>query len=135
MVANLKIVQDKLTKGLLDIMVLDFLNSHPMHGYQIITKIRSNFGVYLGPSTIYPLLNELEKQGYVKSEWDMNGERPRKVYKLTTEGKDFLTFTKESLNFICRKIGADGIPKMLSKNENIAKLDKNLLIRKANITL
>jgi hypothetical protein len=34
----------------------------PMHGYQIITKIRKTFGVYFGPSTIYPLLGALEKK-------------------------------------------------------------------------
>jgi DNA-binding PadR family transcriptional regulator len=77
-----------------------------MHGYQIITKIRKSFGVYFGPSTIYPLLASLEKKGYVNSEWNMATERPRKIYKLTTEGNNMLSFTENSLNFICRKIGS-----------------------------
>jgi DNA-binding PadR family transcriptional regulator len=34
----------------------------------------------------------------------MDNERPRKVYKLTKEGLSLLTFTEDSLNFICRKI-------------------------------
>jgi DNA-binding PadR family transcriptional regulator len=80
-----------------------------MHGYQVITKIRRTFGVYVGPSTIYPLLNVLEKKGYVKSEWNMDNERPRKVYQLTNEGQNLLNFTEDSLNFICRQIGT---PKM-----------------------
>jgi PadR family transcriptional regulator PadR len=100
-----KEVQVKLMKGLLDLIVLQFLSSQPMHGYQIITKIRKNFGVYFGPSTIYPLLATLEKKGYVSSEWNMKTERPRKIYKLTTEGTNLLNFTENSLNFICRKIG------------------------------
>jgi DNA-binding PadR family transcriptional regulator len=75
-----------------------------MHGYQIITKIRKTFGVYFGPSTIYPLLATLEKKGHVTSEWNMQTERPRKVYKLTTNGQNLLNFTENSLNFICRKI-------------------------------
>lgn len=106
MVNNSKEVQVKLMKGLLDLVVLQFLNTQPMHGYRIITKIRRSFGVYFGPSTIYPLLNTLEKRGYVKSEWDMKNDRPRKVYSLTTEGRNLLNFTEDSLNFICRKIGA-----------------------------
>lgn len=106
MVNNSKEVQVKLMKGLLDLVVLQFLNTQPMHGYRIITKIRRSFGVYFGPSTIYPLLNTLEKRGYVKSEWDMKNDRPRKVYSLTTEGRNLLSFTEDSLNFICRKIGA-----------------------------
>jgi PadR family transcriptional regulator PadR len=106
MVNTQKEVQVKLMKGLIDLIVLQFLSTQPMHGYQIITKIRKSFGVYFGPSTIYPLLCALEKKGFVNSEWNMNSERPRKVYKLTNEGQSLLNFTEDSLNFICRKISA-----------------------------
>jgi len=98
-------IQAKLIRGLLDVVVLQLLNTHPMHGYQIITSLRKQFGVYFGPSTIYPLLNSLEETGYVKSEWDMNHERPRKVFKLTNEGYSTLDFTEDSLELICRKLG------------------------------
>jgi DNA-binding PadR family transcriptional regulator len=104
MVNNQKEVQVKLMKGLLDLIILQFLNTQPMHGYQIITKIRKSFGVYFGPSTIYPLLGTLEEKGYVNSAWNMTNERPRKVYKLTSEGRNMLNFTEDSLNLICRKI-------------------------------
>jgi PadR family transcriptional regulator PadR len=120
MVNNTKEVQVKLMKGLLDLIILQFLSSQPMHGYQVITRIRKTFGVYFGPSTIYPLLNALEKKGYVKSEWNMNNERPRKVYKLTNEGQSLLNFTEDSLNFICRKIGTPGVSKNGLLSENIA---------------
>jgi PadR family transcriptional regulator PadR len=99
-----KEVQVKLMKGLLDLIVLQFLSTQPMHGYQIITKIRKSFGVYFGPSTIYPLLAQLEKKGYVNSQWNMKNERPRKTYNLTTDGQNLLNFTENSLNFICKKI-------------------------------
>jgi PadR family transcriptional regulator PadR len=102
-----KQVQTKLMKGLLDLIVLQLLNTRPMHGYQVITEIRRNFRVYFGPSTIYPLLNGLEKKGYVKSEWDMSNERPRKVYRLTVEGQKLLNFTEDSVNFICRKLALE----------------------------
>ena len=59
-----KETQTKLTKGLLDMIVLEYLSEESMHGYQMITKIRRGFGVYLGPSTVYPLLGLLEKKGY-----------------------------------------------------------------------
>ncbi len=101
-----KEVQIKLAKGLLDLIILQFLNSQPMHGYEVITKIRKSFGVYFGPSTVYPLLTSLEKKGYVSSQWDMNNERPRKVYSLTNDGKTILNFTENSLNLLCQKIGS-----------------------------
>ncbi len=99
-----KEVSTKLMKGLLDLIILQFLSNEPMHGYQVITKIRKNFGVYFGPSTIYPLLGTLEKKGYVGSHWNMDFERPRKVYRLTNDGQSMLNFTEDSLSLICRKI-------------------------------
>jgi DNA-binding PadR family transcriptional regulator len=99
-----KEVSTKLTKGLLDMIILQFLNTEPMHGYQVISKIRKNFGIYFGPSTIYPLLGTLEKKGYLDSHWNMNFDRPRKVYSLTAAGQSILNFTEESLNLICRKL-------------------------------
>jgi len=99
-----KEIQVKLTKGLLDIIVLQILENEPMHGYQIITSIRRNFGVYFGPSTIYPLLAGLEKKGYLLSEWNMASDRPRKVYTLTEVGRNLLNFTEGSLNLIVRNM-------------------------------
>ena len=99
-----KQVQTKLTKGLLDLIVLQFLYSKPMHGYQIIIKIRRTFGVYFGPSTIYPLLSSLEKKGQVVSEWNTESERPRRVYELTEKGRSLLIYTENSLNLICKTI-------------------------------
>jgi len=101
-----KEIQTKLTKGLLDMIILQFLDQQPMHGYQVITKIRKNFGVYFGPSTIYPLLNMLEKKGYIISQWNMKSERPRKVYSLTHDGENFLKFTEGSLNLICKTLSS-----------------------------
>ena len=102
-----KEVQTKLTKGFLDMIILQYLEQESMHGYQIITKTRKSYGVYFGPSTVYPLLGMLEKKGYIKSTWNMDSERPRKVYRLTSEGEGFLVFTRSSLNLICKNMVAD----------------------------
>ena len=99
-----KEVQTKLAKGLLDMIILQFLEHESMHGYQLITKIRKNFGVYFGPSTIYPLLGLLEKKGCVSSVWNMDSDRPRKVYSLTSDGKSRLSFAESSLNLICKNL-------------------------------
>ena len=104
---NQKEAQTKLTKGLLDMIILQYLEHESMHGYQLITTIRKGFGVYFGPSTVYPLLGLLEKKDYVKSTWNMDAERPRKVYSLTKEGKDVLCFTENSLNLICKNMVTD----------------------------
>jgi PadR family transcriptional regulator PadR len=107
-------------KGLLDLVILNYLRVSPMHGYQIIASIRRNFGVYFGPSTIYPLLNALEAKGYIKSEWNLENDRPRKVYGLTGEGERLLSYTEDSLNHICRKLSTLSVNKVLM-NGGVAK--------------
>jgi len=115
---KLREVQIKLMRGLLDIVILQFLNVEPMHGYSIITSIRRNFGVYFGPSTIYPLLGVLEEKGYIKSKWNLNNDRPRKVYSLTPEGSNLLNGTEESLNHICRRLNSIGLNRIPINGNN-----------------
>ncbi len=117
---KLREVQIKLMRGLLDLVILQFLNVNPMHGYKIITSIRRNFGVYFGPSTIYPLLGVLEDKGYIKSQWDLNNDRPRKVYSLTPEGSNLLNGTEQSLNHICRRLTSIGLNRIPITGNNYA---------------
>jgi DNA-binding PadR family transcriptional regulator len=57
-----KEIQNKLTKNLLDLIILQILEEHPMHGYELMVTIRKSFGVSFGASTIYPLLNTMDKK-------------------------------------------------------------------------
>jgi DNA-binding PadR family transcriptional regulator len=75
-----------------------------MHCYQIIIEIHKNFGIYFLPSTIYHLLNTLEKNDFVNSEWNMNYEKPRKIYKLTSNGQNTLNLNEKARKLICQKI-------------------------------
>jgi DNA-binding PadR family transcriptional regulator len=102
-----KEIQTKLTKGLLDTIILQYVEKESMHGYQLITKIRKGFGVYFGASTIYPLLGLLEKKGYIESEWNMDCERPKKVYKLTRQGQDILNYAENALIMIKQKLAPE----------------------------
>ena len=115
---KLREVQIKLMRGLLDLVILQFLTVEPMHGYHIITSIRKNFGVYFGPSTIYPLLSLLEEKGYIKSQWDLGNDRPRKVYSLTHDGQSLLNGTEESLNHICRRLNSIGLNRLYLNGNN-----------------
>ncbi|HDQ05998.1 MAG TPA: PadR family transcriptional regulator [Candidatus Bathyarchaeota archaeon] len=117
---KLREVQIKLMRGLLDLVILQFLSVNPMHGYKIITSIRKNFGVYFGPSTIYPLLGIMEEKGYIKSEWSLNSDRPRKVYSLTPEGSNLLNGTEESLNHICHRLTSIGLNRIPLNDNNHA---------------
>ena len=99
-------IQTKLTKGLLDYIILQHLNVRKMHGYELITNIKKIFGVYFGPSIVYPLLGNLEKKGYISSCWNMESGRPRKIYILTAEGTSLLALTGSKLTEIVQKLSA-----------------------------
>jgi DNA-binding PadR family transcriptional regulator len=118
----IKKVDKKLTKGLLDLIVLELLETKPIHGYGIIQKIRKNFGIYFGPSTVYPYLKTLEDKGYIKSSWDTNYDRPRKVFFITHEGSDLLNATEQSFRSVCMKLSSIGVkgPSTIVRNHPTA---------------
>jgi PadR family transcriptional regulator PadR len=101
---NAKDAEAKLVKGLLDVVVLNYLHNSAAHGYQLIESVRRDYHVYFGASTVYPLLNALEARGYIKSQWNLENGRPRKMYSLTPDGERVLDFTENSLSRICRKL-------------------------------
>ena len=108
MITNMNQVQSQIIRGLRYVIVLNILKIHPMHGYGIISLIRKNFGIYLGPSSVYPLLKDLENWEYVESTWEMKKYRPRKVYRLTAQGHDLLNYMEHSVGHVLMGFGIAG---------------------------
>ena len=50
------------------------------------------------------MLGLLEKKGHIQSAWNMDCERPKKVYKLTEQGKNVLNYAEKSLVMIQQKL-------------------------------
>jgi DNA-binding PadR family transcriptional regulator len=99
-----KEIQTKITKSLLDMIILQLIDQQSMHGYQIITKTRKTFGVHFGPSTIYPLLASLEQKGHLTSTWNTTTEKPRKIFTITNTGKNILKFTEHTIDNIYKTL-------------------------------
>jgi len=76
----------KTLRSLLDAVILEAIAEKPNHGYSLILYIKDKFKTLIGPSTLYPILNDLEKQGYIKSEWNFSNARPQKQYHITGKG-------------------------------------------------
>lgn len=80
----------ELLQGTLDLLILQTLRWGPLHGYGISLTIRGRSGEVLKVETgsLYPALHRLEKQGWVKSEWNQTESNQRaKYYRLTASGK------------------------------------------------
>ncbi len=80
----------QLVKGTMRLLVLRLLEREPMYGYQIIQHLRDRSEGFfqLGEGALYPLLHELEEQGFVTTEWVEVEARPkRRYYHLTARGR------------------------------------------------
>jgi|GEM_PF-425634 DNA-binding PadR family transcriptional regulator len=75
--------------------VLDFtrfyalmiLYEGPAHGYKILREFKKRLGKDVSPSLVYPFLQLLEQKGLVKHEVKPVGDKERKIYELTEEGR------------------------------------------------
>lgn len=74
--------------GEVKFVILRLLNEKPRHGYEVIRALEEKFGGLYTPSpgTVYPTLQLLEDEGYVRVE-ETDG---KKVYHVTPEGAKYL---------------------------------------------
>ena len=68
--------------------ILTLLYEGPCHGYSIISRFKRRIGKEISPSLVYPFLQQLEQKGLVKHTIKHVGEKEKKVYELTEEGKE-----------------------------------------------
>ena len=103
---NANQIQAQMMRGLRYFIVLNLLKNQPMHGYGIITLIRKKFGTYLGPSSIYPLLNDLEDWNYLESTWETKNFHPKRIYNLTIHGHKLLDYLECMFGSTLRRLDA-----------------------------
>ena len=60
----------------------------PAHGYAVIAALRDRSGqeFTLPEGTVYPALHRLEEAGLLRSSWDEQAGRRRRLYELTAAG-------------------------------------------------
>lgn len=76
-------------KGYMRIAVLILLSKKRYHGYEIMKEIRDRTSGFWRPTAggVYPILQSLEKAGYIEGEWVFQEKRRRKTYKITETGR------------------------------------------------
>jgi len=85
-----KKIVDRVVRCSLDFLILQMVAKKTLWGYEIIKEIRRRFGVYVGPSSVYPLIAELEKRGYVETKYSFVGGKPRKELRITEKGREYV---------------------------------------------
>ncbi len=79
--------------AILESVLLNLINEtsdRGLHGYAILKTVQKKFGIWLGPSSVYPELKRLEKRGLISSIWNVDLEKARKQYRITPKGQCLL---------------------------------------------
>ncbi len=87
-----------LLPGTLDLLVLKSLVAGRRHGYGIAEYLgqRSDNVLHVGESSLYPALQRLLLDGYVKAEWGTSDNNRRaRYYTLTAAGRRHLAKERE----------------------------------------
>ena len=90
-----------LLPGTLDLLILRSLRAGEMHGYGIAQQIKASSDEVLqvGESSLYPALQRLLLNGWVKAHWGVSeNNRRARYYTLTAAGRKRLTVEVEQFD-------------------------------------
>jgi DNA-binding PadR family transcriptional regulator len=82
---------DELISDFSRFYILTILYEGPVHGYSIINQFKKRVKKEISPSLVYPFLQQLEEKGLVIHTQKPVGEKERKIFELTKEGRELCT--------------------------------------------
>ena len=91
----------ELLPGTLDLLVLKALTRGRLHGYAIVQMLKqtSDEVLQVGESSLYPALQRLLLNGWVKAEWGASeNNRRARYYTITPAGRKQLASEREDFN-------------------------------------
>ncbi|MBI4540345.1 MAG: PadR family transcriptional regulator [Gemmatimonadetes bacterium] len=91
-------------RGDLKFVILRLLSGKSMHGYQVMQALeKESCGCYrASPGSVYPTLQMLEDQGYVRSEQ----AEGKKVYHITDAGREYLKEHRDVVDDILDRVSS-----------------------------
>jgi PadR family transcriptional regulator, regulatory protein PadR len=85
-----------LYSGLIRLHVLHHAAEGPIFGLGMIEEL-ARHGYRISPGSMYPLLQALEKKGYLRSTEQRNGKSLRRVYQATPQGQRALAAARNKV--------------------------------------
>ncbi len=87
---NIENTKAQMRKGILEYCILSILGEREAYPSDILEELKSN-KLLVVEGTLYPLLTRLKNAGLLMYRWEeSNSGPPRKYYKLTEVGQNFL---------------------------------------------
>jgi DNA-binding PadR family transcriptional regulator len=94
----------ELLSGLVKLHVLHRAAQHELYGQWMIEELRRH-GYRLSPGTLYPMLEGLEKRGYLVSRKERHGRAVRRLYRTTPLGQEGLATARLHLRELSGEAG------------------------------
>jgi PadR family transcriptional regulator PadR len=91
-----------------ELTILSIVEARPRHGYEIgkLIETRSDGGLKFHVASLYPLLYRLEERGWLQGRWVKKpGERRRRFYTLTAEGRRVLAKQRDTWKAFVHAMG------------------------------
>jgi transcriptional regulator len=98
----------ELKKGSAELLIMSLVEARARHGYEIskLIESRSDGVLRFNVASLYPLLYRLEKRGWIQGRWvEKAGQRRRRYYRLTTEGKKVLAAQRSGWQAFVEAVG------------------------------
>lgn len=91
-------------KGVLELCILAIIEEDEVYPSDIITRLKAN-DLIVVEGTLYPLLTRLKNDGLLDYTWrESNAGPPRKYFKITDLGKQFLDALSSSWNQLVQSV-------------------------------
>jgi transcriptional regulator len=103
-----RMLDRELKKGSAELIILSIVEERARHGYEIskLIEARSSGQLRFHVASLYPLLYRLEERGWLHGRWvEKAGERRRRFYALTPEGRRVLARQRETWKAFVRAMG------------------------------
>lgn len=100
-----KIINREIMLGLIKIHILYHASKEPVVGQWMLRELASH-GYEISPGTMYPLLQRMQKNGWLRCEVaPAGGARARKSYYLTDRGQEVLSILRGRVEELWHEIG------------------------------
>jgi PadR family transcriptional regulator len=103
-----RMLDRELKKGSAELIILSIVEPRARHGYEISKLIeeRSAGRLKFHVASLYPLLYRLEERGWLQGKWvEKTGQRRRRFYSLTPEGRRVLTQQRDTWKAFVEAMG------------------------------
>lgn len=108
--------EQQLKKGVLEMVVLQFICQKPAYGYELILRMRAESDGLLAvkEGTLYPILYRLEDDGLIEAGWQTPADAPapakgrpmpKKTYTATAAGREALARQRQTWQSFSACIG------------------------------